>query len=305
MWRTSDIIPMKSSPFIVPLTASALLLCAVACNAATIAPAARAKERPAASFTLIDQALATSALRANSQRIARLYLESARSHRPERTRVAMERGIEAIESSLGSLGASVLADPKQRRDFDRATASVRDIWAEVKPILLRPYESHHAQPIYDASEQLYIYSSKLTFLMEDAMGTEAGYLVDVSGRLQATSERIAKAAIHAIVHRKTGAMVDYATWKQEYIDGYRELVGASVNDDYQRRNLELGRVMWGLFDDIVTNATKSSDNLRILEISKCADGMWEIAAGSRSAYVAMLRQGASRPVLAMPTRRTS
>jgi hypothetical protein len=296
-------------------SAALLLTCLLLADAhlsaeAASPPTVGVRVSPAVAGALVDQSLAAGALRANVQRIARLYLESGRALRPQRTRRAMELAIREVELSLSTLATAApldirWADTKQKREFRRAIGSVRELWAELKPVLTMPYDLSNTQLVYDASEQLYIYVSKLTFIFEDALDSETGYLVDVSGRLQAMSERIGKAAIHAIVSRKTGAMVDYATWKQEYIDGYRELVAASVNDDYQRRNLELGRIMWLLFDDIVTQATNSSDEKRILEISKCADGMWEIAAGSRSAYVALLRQSPGQAVLVARVRRIS
>ena len=60
---------------------------------------------------------------------------------------------------------------------------------------------------------------------------------------------------------------------------------ATLKDDYRRRNLELGKIMWGLFDDIITRAATRSEVSQILDISKCADGMWSITQSSRTAYV--------------------
>ncbi len=240
---------------------------------------------------LTQAALSAGDLRASTQRSARLYLESAKALRPVRTQTALEKEIKLVDASIGALRGFAPAEAKQKREFQKACATVEDLWAEMKPIVSRPHDLGHAQRIYDLSEQLYIYASKLTFITEDALDSQAGYLVDVAGRLQSTSERIAKAAIHSLLSGRMSPMVDYATWKKEYLDGYRELVGSALNDDYQRRNLELGRVMWALYDDIVGAATRGRDDQRILEISKCADGMWDIAMGSRTSYVALMRRG--------------
>ncbi|MBL8519333.1 MAG: hypothetical protein JNK75_01560, partial [Betaproteobacteria bacterium] len=208
-----------------------------------------------------------------------------------RTQTALEKEIRQIDGALAALRGHQPQDAKQRRDFQKAHATLEELWAEQRPVLLRKFEPARAQSVYDASEQLYIYASKLTFITEDALDSQAGYLVDVAGRLQSTSERIAKAAIFSLLTGRMGPMVDFATWKKEYLDGYRELMSSPLNDDYQRRNLELGRVMWSLYDDIVGAATRGRDDQRILEISKCADGMWEIAQGSRGSYVALMRRG--------------
>lgn len=272
------------------------LMAAVLIAAPTqIAAAAQAKSAPAPSartMTLLTgAALSAGDLRSSTQRSARLYLESAKALRPVRTQTALEKEIKHVDAAITALRGFAPSDGKQKREYQKAHATVENLWAEIKPVLLLPYDERRAQLVYDTSEQLYIYASKLTFITEDALNSEAGYLVDVAGRLQSTSERIAKAAIHSLLSGRMSPMVDYATWRKEYLDGYRELIGSGLNDDYQRRNLELGRVMWALYEDIVGAATRGRDDQRILEISKCADGMWDIAKGSRTTYVALMRRG--------------
>lgn len=254
-----------------------------------------AKPAPASAMraiTLTTQtAVSAGDLRASTQRGARLYLESAKALRPVRTQTALEKEIKHVDTAIVALRGFAPTEAKQKREYQKALATVEELWAEMKPVLMRPHDAARAQMVYDTSEQLYIYASKLTFITEDALNSEAGYLVDLAGRLQSTSERIAKAAIHSLLTGRISPMVDYATWKKEYLDGYRELIGSGLNDDYQRRNLELGRVMWALYEDIVGAATRGRDDQRILDISKCADGMWDIARGSRTSYVALMRRG--------------
>ncbi|MBL8515272.1 MAG: type IV pili methyl-accepting chemotaxis transducer N-terminal domain-containing protein [Betaproteobacteria bacterium] len=263
--------------------------------AVSSSPVANAKTAPqtqARGITpLTMAAISAGELRASTQRGARLYLESAKALRPVRTQSNLEKELKSIDAAIAVLRGYAPADAKQKRDYQKALATIEDLWAETKPVLTRAYEPARAQFVYDYSEQLYIYAAKLTFITEDALDSQAGYLVDVAGRLQSTSERIAKAAIHSLLSGKTSPLVDFATWKKEYLDGYRELTQSPLNDDYQRRNLELGRVMWALYDDIVGAATRGRDDQRILEISKCADGMWDIAKGSRASYVALMRRG--------------
>ena len=242
-----------------------------------------------AALQLMDGALAAGKLRASSQRVARVYLESGLELRPQRTRIALVAELANVDSSLDSLRKLTFKGDKEKRDLKRALDSLTAQWAELKLVLNSKYSANKTQTVYDVSEQMYIYSSKITFLLEDANNSEAGYMIDVAGRLQSTSERIAKAAIHGIVSRNSSAAVDFITWKKEYIDAYRELVDSPLNDDYQKRNLELGKTMWSLFDDIITRATNRSDVSQILDISKCADGMWSIGQSSRTAYVAAFR----------------
>lgn len=280
----------KKTLIAMPLIAAALI--ATFTPSAVGAPTKSAPAPSARTLTLLTgAALSAGDLRSSTQRSARLYLESAKALRPVRTQTALQKEIKHVDAAIAALRGFAPVDAKQKREYQKAHATVENLWAEIKPVLLRPHDERRAQFVYDTSEQLYIYASKLTFITEDALNSEAGYLVDVAGRLQSTSERIAKAAIHSLLSGRMSPMVDYATWRKEYLDGYRELTGSTLNDDYQRRNLELGRVMWALYEDIVGSATRGRDDQRILEISKCADGMWDIAKGSRTTYMALMRRG--------------
>ena len=258
-----------------------------------------------AALQSVEAALSAGKLRASSQRVARLYLESGLELRAVRTQNAITNELANVDASLTALKKVTLNGDKEKRDLKRALDAVTEQWAELKPVYISKYRADSAHMVYGFSEQMYIYASKITFLLESVNNSEAGYMVDVAGRLQSGSERIAKAAIHGIISGKSGSTVDFITWKKEYLDASRELMGSPLNDDSQARNLELGTVMWGLFDDIITRATTRSDISQVLDISKCADGMWEIAQSSRTAYVvAFKRQSASDKTIARNAAKT-
>ena len=246
-----------------------------------------------AALQSVESALSAGKLRASSQRAARLYLESGLELRVQRTQNALTTEVANVETSLAMLKKVTMKGDKEKRDLKRALDSLTEQWGELKPVLTSKYRTDKTQPAYDISEQMYIYASKITFLFEDVNNSEAGYMIDVAGRLQSTSERIAKAAIHGVTSGKSGSAVDFITWKKEYLEAYRELVGSPLNDESQTRNLELGGVMWGIFDNIITRATTKSDISQVIDISKCADGMWEIAQSSRTAYVVALKRSGS------------
>lgn len=258
-----------------------------------------------AALQSVEAALYAGKLRASSQRVARLYLESGLELRAVRTQNAITTELANVDASLNALRKVTLNGDKEKRDLKRALDSVTEQWAELKPVYISKYRADSAHMVYGFSEQMYIYASKITFLLESVNNSEAGYMIDVAGRLQSGSERIAKAAIHGIISGKSGSTVDFITWKKEYLDASRELMGSPLNDDSQARNLELGTVMWGLFDDIITRATTRSDISQVLDISKCADGMWEIAQSSRTAYVvAFKKQSASDKSIARNAAKT-
>lgn len=257
-----------------------------------------------------DSTLSAGKLRASSQRAARLYLESGLELRVQHTQNALMAEVANVEASLAALKKVTMKGDKEKRDLKRALDSLTEQWGELKPTLISKYRTDKTQPVYDISEQMYIYASKITFLFENVNNSEAGYMIDVAGRLQSTSERIAKAAIHGITSGKSGSTVDFITWKKEYLEASRELVGSPLNDEYQTRNLELGSVMWGLFDDIITRATTRStmarsDSAQVLDISKCADGMWDIAQSGRTAYVTALKRSGSDKAIARNSGRAS
>ena len=273
---------------------AAILASALAVLLMQPAPLLAQKQSPFRNQTttsqLVDAALSAGKLRASSQRVARLYLESGLELRHQRTQIALRAGRADVESSLDALKKVAMKGDKEKRDLKRALDSLSEQWSELNAVLNSKYNGDKTQTVYDVSEQMYIYSSKITFLFEDLNNSEAGYMIDVAGKLQSNSERIAKAAIHAIISGKSGSTVDLIAWKKEYLENYRELVASPLNDDYQNRNLELGKTLWSFYDDIITRAATRSDISQILAISKCTDGMWDIAQSSRSTYVATLKR---------------
>ena len=273
---------------------AAILASALAVLLMQPAPLLAQKQSPfrnqIATVQLVDAALSAGKLRASSQRVARLYLESGLELRHQRTQIALRAGRADVESSLAALKKVAMKGDKERRNLKRALDSLSEQWSELNAVLNSKYNGDKTQTVYDVSEQMYIYSSKITFLFEDLNNSEAGYMIDVAGKLQSNSERIAKAAIHAIISGKSGSTVDLIAWKKEYLENYRELVASPLNDDYQNRNLELGKTLWSFYDDIITRAATRSDISQILAISKCTDGMWDIAQSSRTTYVAALKK---------------
>jgi hypothetical protein len=286
---------------IAPLIALFLLTAVAGAIVAAVPAFAKTSPKDAAlpaNAKLMEVSLSASRVRASSQRVARLYLESGYGHRPERTRIAIEREIGYMESALATLGKFTPEDDKAKRDLKRALESLNQFWVELKPIVGARHAVKDAQTAYDISEQIYIYASKITFLFEGIGNSEASYMVDVSGRMQVTSERIAKAAIHGIASRRAGAASDFVAWKKEFLAAYSEVSASPLNDDYQTRMLDLGKTLWAFYDAVVTEAVARSDGTRILEISKCADGMWDVAQSSQTAYVAAYKSGTKSQTVA-------
>lgn len=274
---------MPTSPLRHVMLASLLGLTAIAALSTTRAhaqsqsPARRAADSSEAFF-------AANQLRASGQRIARLFLEAGAGVRPNRTRVMLDLEIKSYEDLLAALR-------RERGDatLQKHVTRVDETWGEFRSIVTSRFSGDRAELAYAVSEQLYIQTAKATSHLEDRADSETGYLSDVAGRNAAFAERIAKAAFLFSITKKAGSMVDFETWKKEYMDGYERLEKSELNDDYARGNLKLGRMMWVLFDATLTDIIRKNDTTRMLEIAKSVDGMWEIAQSSKKQYEAMFR----------------
>jgi hypothetical protein len=234
---------------------------------------------------LSEQFFSANYLRAAGQRITRLHLEANAGVRPKRTKMLLDAEIKLYESELTAINA-MKGDATLRKHIGK----VNEVWLELKSQLGLPFTRQGADLIYSTSEQLYIQTAKITSYLEDAAQSEAGYLADVAGRNAAFAERIAKAAYLFALNKNSGSLVDFETWKKEYTDGLARLEAAELNDDYTRGNLKLGRMMWGFFDNVVTDIVRKQDTTRMLEVSKSVDGMWEIAQSSKKQYEELFRR---------------
>ncbi len=256
-------------------------------GAASFHPVAHGQQVTAArrDTNLSETFFATNQLRASGQRIARLYLESGTGVRPNKTRTLLEQEMKVYDQLILDLQRQ-----KQDVTLQKHLGKVAETWAELRPIVNSRFGLEKAELVYSLSEQLYIQTSKATSLLETQADSETGYLSDVAGRNAAFAERIAKAAFLFALTKKSGSLVDFETWKKEYMDGFERLESSNLNDDYAKGNLKLGRMMWVLFDDILSNMVKKNDTTRMLDVAKSVDGMWEIAHSSKKQYEAQFRQ---------------
>lgn len=265
--------------------------------AAAVDPLRRPQSAAAFQGNLIDAYIVANEVRADIQRATRLYLELGLQLRDRKSASLLTATIASVDLSIERF-RRIKADSVTRRHFEKMLLQ----WLDLRALLTLPYDAANADLVYPYSEDLSISSSKLCFHLEDIADSEDGKLVDISGRLQSFAERIAKASLYGALTHKQGAEVDFITWRKEYEDGLALLESSVANDEYRRHNLALARTMWGLFNSMVTAAHRKQPGMRLVDISKSADGMWEIIRSNKRGYEDSLRRTLA---LSPPARRDS
>lgn len=228
-------------------------------------------------------------LRARTQRVARLYLESGSLAKVERTGYSLARERAALDSLYArlSLAPAVAAD--------RSTSRALGLWQELKAVIDTPYSRSQGDLAYALSEELYNHTQKAAQSLESQITSDSAFAMDVSTRAMAQSERIAKALIQSSLTRSRSAASDLESWTRELAAGMAQLEGVRVNDNYIRDNVALGRVLSLSYTSYVNAAMRSFKPTALGDVASASDALWSILAATRDRYEFSFRMSHGLP----------
>jgi hypothetical protein len=252
-------------------------------------PAKRAA--PRAETQQAEALLLATELRARTQRIARLYLELGAKSRIEKTGLALSRELSQVQGLMTRLQAAPAVQG------ERSTARLIEKWGELREPLLLPYTRANGDLVYALSEELYNHSQKLAQVMESQITSDNAYAVDLSTRVMAQTERIAKALIQSSLTNSRSAATDIESWKREHAGGMANLAELKINDEYSRGNIALGTTLSKVFDDYVVAAMRTLKPEAVTDVAKASDGLWDILASTRDRYEVGFRSSHGLPVV--------
>jgi hypothetical protein len=217
--------------------------------------------------------------RSRIQRVARLYLEIAADSRTEYTIPMFTREVSLLDGNIEKLEKSQLS-AEEAKVFSR----IRTRYAELRALFLQPYSRENGELVYATSEELMASAQKLAQLSAQGIDTEAGYALDISSRVMAQTERIAKAFMQCALTQSRSSLVDLDQWRKEHATGLSQLADMKINDGYTYYNLNLS---------VMLNKQQAQYVEESLKVKRCAvptsmlrssDAMWSILQSTNTRY---------------------
>ncbi len=240
------------------------------------APPTKAKSEAATPQNIL---LAVVDTRSRIQRVARLYLEIAADSRTETTIPMFTREVSLLDGNIAKLDKSQLS-AEETKVFNR----IRTRYDELRALFLQPYSRENGEVIYATSEELMASAQKLAQLSAQGIDTEAGYALDISSRVMAQTERIAKAFMQCALTQSRSSLVDLEQWRKEHATGLSQLADMKINDGYTYYNLNLSVMLNKQQAQYVDASLKAKRCTVPTSMLRSSDAMWSILQSTNTRY---------------------
>ena len=216
-----------------------------------------------------------------SQRMAKAYFQIGQQIDVDRSRKVLDQSVALFDRQLVELKNYAPAGETRETylKLEKAWLAYKDLLIGVAP------STDQGRKVLAASEEVLTLAQQGTVLFEKQSGTNAGRLVNVSGRQRMLSQRMAKfyqAQAWGVGDAQSAANLDKA--RKEFSDAHQELSNASANTPGIREHLELVRQQWFFFENALAQKSGpdkrpqtavATTSERILEEMESVVGLYE------------------------------
>lgn len=211
-------------------------------------------------------------LRTQSQRLAKLWLQSGLGINAGSANAQLARGMAQFESALTSLRKQQ-SDPRLQRGLQRTTA----LWEEFRSALGATYSSETLNRVNYLAEDLMLATGKLAMQIESGANSANGRLLDLSLRQNMLAQRLARLYLMALTgDRSRGRLVDMEQARKEFATALNELSVARENTPASREALELARMQWLFFDNAISELSRNGGESRPQHVATTSERIMEV-----------------------------
>jgi len=197
-------------------------------------------------------------LRAQSQRLAKLYQQAGLGINGEATLQQIAQGSADMDGEFANL-----ARYGRKNGSQRVYGRCDSLWRELRALLRKQPARASMERVNQLGDELMIASGKLALAIEADAETPVGRLLDLSSRLNMLAQRLARLYLQAQAGDATqGVRVDIEQARREFSAGLGELDSARDNTPSSRAAISLARNQWVFFDIAISQLgnTTSRDN---------------------------------------------
>lgn len=180
-----------------------------------------------------------------SQRMAKAYFQLGQQVDVERSRKVLEASVSLFDRQLVEL-----KNYPSNQEVKETYLKLEKSWLAYKDLLIGTTPSpEHGRKVLVLSEEVLNLAQQGSSQLEKMSSTNAGHLVNLSGRERMLSQRMAKyyqAIAWGVADDKSASALEKA--RKEFSDALLELMSASANTQKIKDGLELTKQQWQFFD---------------------------------------------------------
>lgn len=192
-------------------------------------------------------------IRMQSQRLAKLYMQTAMGLRAPVARAQIDAAVVEVDAEFGRL-----ARYARKANAQRTHARSEALWQEMREALKKAPDAAASERVGQLADDLMVHAGKLAMLIEGEGETPVGRLLDQSSRLNMLAQRLARLYLQAYGgNRAQGVLVDIAQARKEFASGLQELDAAPENSSASREAIGLARNQWIFFDGAIGDLGKA------------------------------------------------
>lgn len=247
-----------------------------------------ATPRSDSSAQLAQEMLEAGSVRAQGQRLAKLYRQVGLDVQSRQANVALTAGLALGEQSLRRLSRYAQL-PVAARTYGRCLS----VWQEFRVVVSEPYSAVAAERAGQLADELAIHAGKLALQIEAAAESPAGRALDGAARLNMFAQRLARLYFQSLAgDRSQGLLTDLAQTRSEFGSGLLELERMPLNGQRAREALVLVRNQWIFLDEAVRQATTRQGTGRdALHVATSSERIEETLSGLAAQYREVLLAG--------------
>lgn len=223
--------------------------------------------------------LATVEIRSRIQRVARLYLEIAADSRTQFTIPLFTREVSFLDANMAKLDKAGFSG-EEAKAYNR----IRSRYEDLRVLFVQPYTPQNGDLVYATSEEMMTSAQKLAQLSAQIVDTDAGYALDISGRVMTQTERIAKAFMQCALTQSRSSLVDLDQWRKEHATGLAQLADMKINDSNTNDTIKLSKMLNTLQGQFMDASLKANRCTVPTSMMRSSDAMWSILQSTSTRY---------------------